>query len=81
MTASRGALNRISSSIEAIDASVLRERIGALVNELAGAFQPGPNGPKSCEVSFNIKVSGEGSLIISKLVAESNLQVKVVWER
>jgi len=81
MSAGTAALNQIASSIETIDGSGLRKNIEDFINEMAGVFKPRPDGPKSCEISFNIKVSAEGSLIVSKLAAESNIQVTVVWER
>src|SRR4051812_31952406 len=71
----------IARVVKPIDASLLRDHIAGLVKELAGGLKPGPDGPKSCEVTFSVKIGAEGNVIVSKFAAEAQLQVKVTWER
>lgn len=67
--------------VKPIDAALLRDHISGIVRELAGGLKPGPDGPKSCEITFSVKIGAEGNVIVSKFAAEAQLQVKVTWER
>ncbi len=66
---------------DVVDLSPFRENLSQAVLDLAETFKPGEKGPKTCEITFSLKASAEGSIVVSKLGAEANFQVKVVWER
>ncbi|MFT3720591.1 CU044_2847 family protein [Pseudorhodoferax sp.] len=67
--------------VKPIDAALLRDHISGIVSELAGGLKPSPDGPKSCEITFSVKIGAEGNVIVSKFAAQAQLQVKVTWER
>ncbi|WP_431052496.1 CU044_2847 family protein [Roseateles sp. L2-2] len=66
---------------EVVDISKLGDNLSRAITQLAEKFKPSEDGPKLCEITFSLKASAEGSLIVSKAAAEANFQVKVVWER
>jgi hypothetical protein len=52
-----------------------------VIDVVAKAFKPGPEGPESCAVKFGLKISGEGNVVIAKVGSELNLEVTVTWKR
>lgn len=76
--------NRTDGLIErlrALDPGAVSSSIRQLVEQLAEAFSPRPDGPAECEIEFALKVAAEGGIIVSKLSGDVSMRVKVVWKR
>lgn len=52
-----------------------------VIDVVAKAFKPRPEGPESCVVKFGLKISAEGNLVVAKVGSELNLEVTVTWKR
>lgn len=49
-------------------------------NDLIEALKSIPSQPKSCELTFGLKLSTQLGFIVAKANGEANFQVKLTWE-
>jgi hypothetical protein len=72
------ALNAVATTHDA-----LREMIADSVQFTVESFEEAlsrlPTTPSSVEISFGLKITGEGNVAIGKVGAESNYGVKLTW--
>lgn len=59
----------------------LSSAIQEVIDTVAAAVKPSAAGPKSCQVKFALKVSGQGNVILAKMGSELTMEVTVTWER
>ena len=64
-----------------LDIDALTTSVRTLVDQMALTFRPREGGPAETEVEFGLKVTAEGSVIVSKLGGEVSMRVKVRWDR
>jgi len=64
-----------------IDVDVLSTSVKALMDQMALTFKPSVGGASETELEFGLKVTAEGSVIVSKLGGEISMRVKVKWTR
>ena len=58
----------------------LKQEISDTITSLADSFKPGPDGPKSCEITFGLKVGAKGNVILAAIGSDVSLSVKLTWE-
>ena len=76
-----GGATKAIANLKELDFADVSRSISRLVEELAFSFKPREGGPAECEVEFAVKVTAEGSLVVSKLGGEVSMHIKVKWDR
>lgn len=76
-----GTVQAVVAQFATVDMAMVSAAVSSIIDQMGEYLRPSQDGPKQCELEFGLKISGEGSVVVSKLGGEMSMRVKVTWER